>query len=63
MPNKKGSTKYKEEEVEFLMDLIEELKPYGKAHWETLAARYNARAGIKGWVERDSDSIKVYSSD
>jgi hypothetical protein len=61
MGRSKGSKKYTEEEIEFLLKLIEEIKPIGKAHWDTLTSRYNTKSALKGWSERDSDSLKVKS--
>jgi hypothetical protein len=38
-----GDMKFKQEEVEYLMDCMEDILPMGKVEWEKLTERYNKR--------------------
>jgi hypothetical protein len=58
MPRQKGSASYSSQHVEHLLDIIDEVKPIGKNHWETVAMRYNRVAVARMWPERDMESLK-----
>ena len=58
MPRQKGSASYSSLHVEQLLDIIDEVKPIGKNHWETVAMRYNRIAVARMWPERDLESLK-----
>ena len=59
MPRTAGSKKYRREEIDKLLDLIDEIQPIGAEMWERIAEDYNRAARGNLWEERDADSLKV----
>jgi hypothetical protein len=59
MTRVKGSVQYSKENINILLDLVEELKPIGRDHWDNVAIAYNRKALANQWAERDRDSLKT----
>ena len=56
-PNKKKSTRWKQEEKVLLLEMRYEDELQGRM-WDTTVARYNQRATELGWLVREMDSCQ-----
>ncbi|KAI9988695.1 hypothetical protein PInf_022153 [Phytophthora infestans] len=52
-----GSANYKMAEISRLLNLIEDILPFGKDEWERLAGFYNG-SRMRGWPEQEFDSLR-----
>ncbi|KAG1692921.1 hypothetical protein DVH05_024245 [Phytophthora capsici] len=56
----KGKTKgktYTKSELMRLLDVVEELLPFGAEQWQNVASQFNTHIP-SGWTEREGDSLK-----
>jgi hypothetical protein len=47
------STKFRANELEFLMQVVEDIKPIGKVEWDRVTTRYNAKFKARPRIMRN----------